>query len=226
MADGNQPSVGKIHYYAAKAQTALQAWGENEDQEPLPAGVQDAVIGIWRKRWDQFTTPLQGAAYCMDPEFWSDPGLSIGNSVDSCVTHFRTMLGVLMTDDRDGQKAARLQYSAFRAREGPWAAGYDAAVEDAPDMPADQWWQSYGGHAEELSKVATRILSQPSSASSCERAWSAYDFIHNKRRNRLSPTRARDLVYVFTNGRLARKFSQGIASEQFIGWDDMEEEDN
>ncbi len=60
-----------------------------------------------------------------------------------------------------------------------------------------------------------------SSACSCERNWSSYDFIHNRRRNRLTPARARDLVFVFTNGRLVRKMAVG--EEGFIGWDEEEE---
>ena len=34
---------------------------------------------------------------------------------------------------------------------------------------------------------------------SCERNWSTWDYIHNKRRNRLSSAQCRRLVYVFTN---------------------------
>jgi hypothetical protein len=65
------------------------------------------------------------------------------------------------------------------------------------------------------------LLSQVSSACSCERSWSAYDFIHNRRRNRLTAARARDLVYVFTNGRLVDKISS--SEEGFVGWDEEEE---
>ena len=54
----------------------------------------------------------------------------------------------------------------------------------------------------------------------CERNWSTYDFIHNKRRNRLTAARARDLVYVFTNGRLADKMTSGKGEELFCGWTD------
>jgi len=52
-------------------------------------------------------------------------------------------------------------------------------------------------------------------------SWSAYDFIHNRRRNRLTAARARDLVYVFTNGRLVDKISS--SEEGFVGWDEEEE---
>ena len=42
------------------------------------------------------------------------------------------------------------------------------------------------------------------SISSCERNWSTYSFVHNKVRNRLHPSRAEDLVYIYTNSRLLR----------------------
>lgn len=99
--------------------------------------------------------------------------------------------------------------------------GQQRAMDDARCMPAHQWWSTYGGGHPELRKLAVRVLSQVSSACSCERAWSAYDFIHNKRRNRLSASRARDLVYVFTNGRLVDKLGEG--EEQFVGWEEEEE---
>ena len=40
---------------------------------------------------------------------------------------------------------------------------------------------------------------QVSSACACERNWSTYDYIHNKRRNCLSTSQCRRLVYFFTN---------------------------
>lgn len=161
--------------------------------------------------------PVHGAAYCLDPEFWGDRGLALGNDADSCVRHLRTTISRLVPA-ADAQKA-RLSYAAFRAREGIFA---DAdALADADTMPAHQWWDMYGGAHPELQRVAIRLLSQVSSACSCERAWSAYEYIHNKRRNRLTAARARDLVYVFTNGRLANKLTS--SEEKFIEWDDEEQ---
>ncbi len=54
-----------------------------------------------------------------------------------------------------------------------------------------------------------------SSAGACERNWSTYDFIHCKKRNRLTPQRANDLVFVFTNLRLMAKFKE---PEKFVEW--------
>ena len=53
--------------------------------------------------------------------------------------------------------------------------------------------------AKALQTIARRILAQVCSISSCERNWSTYSFVHNKVRNHLHPSRAEDLVYIYTN---------------------------
>jgi hypothetical protein len=73
----------------------------------------------------------------------------------------------------------------------------------------------HGGESPELQKVAVRVLVMVSGAGACKRNWSAYDFVHSKKRNRLAPERARDLVYVFTNMRLHKKAQRG---EAFADW--------
>ena len=69
-------------------------------------------------------------------------------------------------------------------------------------VSAPLWWKEYGGECVELQHVATRVLFVAVSSGSCERNWSAFDFIHTKRRNGLNPARTADLVYIFCNQRL------------------------
>jgi hypothetical protein len=57
-----------------------------------------------------------------------------------------------------------------------------------------------GGRA--LLKIAKRILSLTCSASSCERNWSMYSFVHSKSRNHLGVDKAEALVYIYTNSKL------------------------
>ena len=61
------------------------------------------------------------------------------------------------------------------------------------------WWEANGGLVPILKRVAIRILSQPCSASACERNWSAFDAAQTKKRNRLSPDMLEDLVYIRVN---------------------------
>jgi hypothetical protein len=190
-----------------------------EKDHGLPAAVQEEVEEIWDARWDMMDTPTLGAGYCLDPEFLTDDGLSIDNKDDSSVQQLRKMINKLLSTKQE-QKAARLSYMAFRDREGSF--GSEDAGDDADSCPAYQWWGMYGGAHPELTKVAKKVLSQPTSACSCERNWSSYDYIHNTRRNRLTAERARDLVYVFTNGRLVEKIGKDDGA-QFIDWDEEEE---
>ena len=92
----------------------------------------------------------------------------------------------------------------------------------AKSMPAHQWWATYGGQFSELQRLSIRILAMISGAGACERTWPAYGFVHSKKRNRLSPKRANDLVYVFTNMRLQKKARLG---EVFAEWECYSDEE-
>ncbi|KAF8065964.1 RNF32 [Scenedesmus sp. PABB004] len=192
-----------------------------QEQEPplLRATDWELVQKIWDDRWDMMDSPLHGAGYTVDPEYLGDQGIPVGNITDKCVRDWHTMCEKLLPTIEE-RTQAMAGYMAFRNGEGSF--GQDLAKAVAPITPAHQWWETYGQAWPEAQRVAVRVLSQVASASSCERAWSAYDFIHNKRRNRLTPQRARDLVYVFTNTRLATKIS-AEGGEQFHGWDEEEE---
>ena len=59
------------------------------------------------------------------------------------------------------------------------------------------WGKLYGASVPQLQRVATRVLSQPAS-------WSEYDFVHNKKGNRLRTKVASKLVCVHANMMLLR----------------------
>lgn len=133
---------------------------------------------------------------------------------------FERMLSKLLSEE-DSAKAS-LQHAKFRNSEGLF--GSENAMRNRKSMPAWKWWQSYGASTHQLQEVAIKILAQCSSACSCERNWSTYGFIHSKSRNRLSPSRARDLVYVFSNLRLLKKMEDVEYEEAFPEWDSSDEE--
>jgi hypothetical protein len=61
---------------------------------------------------------------------------------------------------------------------------------------------------------------QVTSSSAAERNWSTYDFIHSKKRNRLTEDRARDLVYVHSNLRLVQQVKAVDYTETNIQWEE------
>ena len=72
-------------------------------------------------------------------------------------------------------------------------------------MAAHEWWEMVAGGAGELRKIAMRVLSKTSSASACERNWSAFSAVQSPRRNRLSSKTLNDLVYLRVNWRLQQR---------------------
>ena len=85
---------------------------------------------------------------------------------------------------------------------GPYSATLTPNLRDTKMAP-HQWWHRVADRA--LSKIAVRILALTCSASSSERNWSMYSFVHNRSRNRLAPEKAKSLEYIYTNSRVLRE---------------------
>ena len=91
------------------------------------------------------------------------------------------------------------QYQDFFENRGPFADSTDLNVHVAP---LHEWWDAVERGAKAPQTIARRILGQVCLASACERNWSMYLYVHNKRHNRLKYSCAEDLVYIYTNNRL------------------------
>jgi hypothetical protein len=211
LADGDVPSIGKVYARASAVQSHI-------NNSTLTRAEKDEVQRIFLKRWTQLHAPIHGAAYCLDPEYWLDKDTTAENE---CFGNFLAVIDKAVPEaDR---QLVRQQYSAFKNKEGMF--GSLAAEADASVLPSWQWWGMYGLNTPELMRLARRLLAQVTSSSACERVWSTYGFIHSRTRNRLTPPRARDLVYIFTNMRLQEKLKMINNEEKFIAWLAEQEED-
>ncbi|GJN30743.1 hypothetical protein PR202_gb19077 [Eleusine coracana subsp. coracana] len=94
------------------------------------------------------------------------------------------------------------------------------------DSLVRMWWGTYGARTPELKELAFKLLGQPASSSCCERNWSTYGFIHSLRRNKLTPERAENLVYVHNNLRLLSRctddYLTGLSKMWDVGVDEHE----
>ncbi|CAI7761667.1 unnamed protein product [Closterium sp. NIES-54] len=70
----------------------------------------------------------------------------------------------------------------------------------------DHWWSWHSTEYPELATLACRILTQPVSASSCERGWAQWEGVHTARRNRLGSAKCADLVYIAHNWNVVRNW--------------------
>ena len=69
------------------------------------------------------------------------------------------------------------------------------------------------------------ILSQPGSASICERINGEFEFVKDRRRNKLSHTKADKLVGLFHNLRLLKRMKKPNYTEPMIAWGDADDVD-
>nr|CAD1833632.1 unnamed protein product [Ananas comosus var. bracteatus] len=76
-----------------------------------------------------------------------------------------------------------------------------------------------------LQILALKLLGQPCSSSCCERNWSNYSFIHSMKRNKITPQRAADLVYVHTNLRRAPEYIKEKTKMRDVGEDSFDTSD-
>ncbi|KAK3184882.1 hypothetical protein Dsin_032168 [Dipteronia sinensis] len=101
-------------------------------------------------------------------------------------------------------------------------AGSDS-MHDRSFLSPDMWWGIHGSSTKTLQGIAFKLLGQPCSSSCCERNWSTYNFIHSMRRNKITPQRAEDLVFVHTNLRLLSRrtptYNEGLSQMWDIGAD-------
>lgn len=81
------------------------------------------------------------------------------------------------------------------------------------------WWSTYGSNLPVLQTLALKLLGQPCSSSCAERNWSTYGFIHCMRRNRITPKRAEDLVFVHSNLRLLSRRRPEYTTGETKKWD-------
>lgn len=84
-------------------------------------------------------------------------------------------------DVKDFCTAVNTQLALYRGKKGVFAREW--VIEAAEKMPAYLWWEQFGASTPELQMCAMLILSQPASASICERINSEFAFVKDRYAN-------------------------------------------
>jgi hypothetical protein len=168
MVDGTMPVMGKVYLKMAELLSAIREMVDLREERRVK--LEELVIS----RWNYMHSPLHAAGYVLDPQFVTRDQ----HTLDEVMAGFTTVVEKLVTsaEDRTTVLQELDKYTSQRGRFGK-----EDAIRNASKIPAHQWWKYYGASAPILQDVAIKVLSQISSASSCERNWSTYDFIHSKR---------------------------------------------
>jgi hypothetical protein len=109
-----------------------------------------------------------------------------------------TLLDMWVSSDAKGKIMSQL--SDYKNGRGFFSRSEDLKL----DMEPLKYWETLGGGTPELQELAIKVFKQHTSASLCEHNWSSFEYIFNKKRNRLSTDRVEKLVYVHGNLRYCK----------------------
>ncbi|XP_057444020.1 uncharacterized protein LOC130736193 [Lotus japonicus] len=198
----------------------IYKYGRKMDSEHSP--FYEVVHGILIDCWTKSSTPLHCLAHSLNPRYYSVEWLAEDSSrvrphLDLEITRERTKCFKRFFPDPEERRKVNVEFAKFAGgREG--FADIDS-LGDMGNIGAKEWWIIHGINAPTLQPLALKLLGQPCSSSCCERNWSTYSFIHSLKRNKMTPRRTEDLVFIHSNLCLISRRSEEYEKGECKMWD-------
>ena len=190
--DAKEPSIGKVLAILRDLEKHVLAL--RTEPFNLDSDFANLAERQFYARKQMISTDLHSAGALLNPYLLHDEELGDDSDV---VTACKRVLQNLYTPKTYPDVVQ--EFLAFRHKRAPF---HDMLDPKQQKCSPYAWWDFEGACEKLLAPIAKRILGQTVSTSSCERNWSSYSFVHDRKRNRLLPKRADDLVFVYTNSRL------------------------
>eukprot|EP00389_Voromonas_pontica_P013102 GDKH01020191.1.p1 GENE.GDKH01020191.1~~GDKH01020191.1.p1 ORF type:complete len:238 (-),score=23.70 GDKH01020191.1:54-767(-) len=203
MFDSNDGSGSAMGQVFQKSLDLQEFYDGNTLWSDKQRGEKKSLAKMWKDRWDDLHTDYHFAAFVGNPLFWDGFNMLTrdDNPIDGFWNVAERMFGASLN-----RQAVTEQLNTYFKREGRGLAGQFAQGVHLTTTPRN-WWLA-GGPADraapDVARVMRRVFALPLSASQCERGWSNFDYICNKRRNRLDEQRADSLVASFSRLRSLR----------------------
>jgi hypothetical protein len=156
------------------------------DIQLLPPEICDNILDILSQRWSKMYHPVIEVAYLLDPQFIGRNLEADGMSIisDFIVQYYPNKAEIIYT-----------QILQYKSQTGLFQ--NQLAWKTVNTVDPITWWRgNFGSSSSELCKMACRILTIPTSSAASERNWSAFSYIHDKKRNRLTSEKVFKLVYI------------------------------
>lgn len=169
------------------------------------------------KRWDKLYDPIMVVAHFLNPQFIEDDLPKDG------MNHISNFIMKYYPNDSKKIWSQLLHYKQHNSLfDNPLA----WATIDETDLIT--WWKgNFSLVAPELTNLAIRILSIPTSSAASERNWSAFSYIHDKKRNRLTSDMVFKLVFIYFNYKLQNPKNQDKSKDNVSeSVNDDESDDN
>ncbi|CAB5390292.1 unnamed protein product [Rhizophagus irregularis] len=185
MFESDTPFLSKVlDWYYNQLESSVYVFDIN--------GNNTSIKNIIKKRWESIYHPVMEVAHLLDPSFYGCYLTS--NSMDRISQFIQKYYS-------DNAVIIWTQILNYRRKTGVFA--NKLAWETSDNVDPITWWSgNFSDSAPELTQVAKKVLSIPTSSAASERNWSAFAYIHDKKRNRLRADRVFKLVYIYSNYRL------------------------
>ncbi|GFS40471.1 hypothetical protein Acr_00g0068760 [Actinidia rufa] len=180
------------------------------------------VHQILEERWTKSSPSLHCLAHSLNPRNYSvlwreENPMRVPPHKDKEISDMRTKCFKKYFPDPQKRRAVNTEYAKFLGCLESF--GDSDSKVDRGVMEPIVWWLAHGSSAPMLQSLAVKLLDQPSSSSCCERNWSTYSFIHSMRRNKITPQRCDDLVFVHNNIRLLSRRTPQYRQGETKMWD-------
>lgn len=160
-----------------------------------------SILDLIKDRWAFLHSESMGFAYFLDPTTSAGKGF-IGD--DMYDNHILLKEFAIRNNFAKDEKQFQAEYERYISDMHNLS---NKAIEFIANMksPLTYWLTIGATKFPILSKVAEIVFKVPTSQAAAERAWSIYDFILTKRRNRLSPAKVTKLVQLYMNSEIVDK---------------------
>ncbi|XP_024164308.1 uncharacterized protein LOC112171343 [Rosa chinensis] len=223
-ADTDRPSLHLVYeWWDSMIEQVKKAIYRKERKQPHEESpFWDAVYKVLMARWSKSNTSLNCLAHSLNPKYYSSEWLSedtnrVAPHKDLEITRERKNCILRYFANEDDRRKVNIEFANFSMCMQEFGSG--DSMKDRFIMEPITWWAVHGASAPSLQAIAFKVLGQPCSSSCCERNWSTYNFIHSVRRNKITPQRAEDLVFVHTNLRLLARRSPSYNESATQMWD-------
>lgn len=166
--------------------------------------------GKIQKRWKYVHTNAMAVAFLLDPTTNLDDFVGDDDeNVDDQVYNLAIRCGLITPANVAKLTAEALKFKCMKRR-----GGEDLRRKYSEACPRDYWGAKNAKNYSLLNQVAAIVFAIPTSSAASERAWSIFDHIHTKRRNRLSVEKVEMLAYIYINYGTIRSSEIDLARHQ------------
>ncbi|OWZ00672.1 hypothetical protein PHMEG_00028088 [Phytophthora megakarya] len=200
-----------LRYHEAFDDERLQAAGNYEKLNAIETTeLQHFVREKIKNRWNYVHTNSMSIGFMLDPSTNLDDFVGKDNDkVDKQILRMAKRCNLTTTSNDPKLTAEILSFKRWKQR-----GGASARDQYSQSSPRDYWGAKRSQDYPLLTRIAEFVFAIPTSSAASERAWSIFDHIHSKRRNRLSVEKVEMLASIYINYGTIKKGEVDLARHQ------------